>query len=104
MTLIALPIDPVIFEGENGIELWTVDEDGILMENELKSCPFCGHSASLEPRPSANGVAWIVRCDARFLPNKFNELCPVNGRTRGDNDKEAATKQWNTRVTEKQND
>ena len=68
------------------------------MEAALLPCPFCGHSASLEPRPGTTGATWIVRCDARFLPNEFNELCPVNGRTRGDSDRATAINNWNTRA------
>lgn len=63
-------------------------------EVELKPCPFCGGGASVEARYNA----YIVRCDARFLPNSTDKLCPINGRTRGDKTREEAIEQWNTRA------
>ncbi len=61
---------------------------------ELKRCPFCGRTASLEERPLS---LWIVRCDARFLPNAYDMLCPVNMRTREQPTPEQAADVWNTR-------
>jgi len=65
-----------------------------MSDETLKPCPFCGSSASVEPRRDA----YIVRCDARFLPNATGKLCPINGRTRGNATREEAIAQWNTRV------
>ena len=58
------------------------------MEN-VKTCPFCGSAAKLEPWHGGSPTKMMVSCS--------NEQCPVAPATTGETRAEAID-QWNTRT------